>query len=331
MTLSLGTLKFDAPVFLAPMSGVTDAPYRALARRFGPCIMVSEMFASSLLRQASAPRSRPAPSFAAEAPLIVQLVGGEPAAMAEAARIAADAGAAAIDINMGCPARKIGKTGGGAVLMRDPDGAAAIVAAVCRAVDLPVSVKMRLGWDDASRNAAVLAARVVGEGARMITVHGRTREQLYGGVADWAAIREVVSAVPVPVIANGDVCDVATARRAMAESGASGVMIGRAACGAPWLAGHIAAGLADGRMPPPPSLAEQRDLLLEQLETMMDYYGGLAGLRAARKHIAWATRGLAGAAVFRDRVFAADTAPETRALIAAFFEETVRVSRSLAA
>lgn len=312
------------------MSGVTDAPFRRLARRFGAPAMVSEMFASSLLAHRGKANRRSL-DFSAEAPLTVQIVGGEIGMLAEAARIAEDAGAAAIDLNMGCPAKKIAKSGGGAILMRDPEHAARMVSTVAAAVDLPVSVKIRLGWDAASINAPTFAARMAAAGARAVTVHGRTREQLYSGQADWRAIADVVAAVPVPVIANGDVRDLETARRALAESGAAGVMVGRAACGRPWLAGHLARGLASGEMPPEPDLASREAILVEHFELMLGEYGREAGLRAARKHVAWAIHGIAGAAAARERVFAAETVEETLAAIADLFRRAACASRSLAA
>lgn len=312
------------------MSGVTDAPFRRLARRFGAPAIVSEMFASSLLTFGGKGNRRSL-DFSAEAPLTVQLVGGDPEMMAEAARIAEDAGAAAIDVNMGCPAKKIAKSGGGAILMRDPDHAARIVSAVRSAVTLPVSVKIRLGWDAASINAPAFAVRMAEAGAGAVTVHGRTREQLYSGVADWRAIAAVVAAVKVPVVANGDVADLDTARRALAESGAAGVMIGRAACGRPWLVGHLARGLATGEMPPEPGLREREAILLEHFELMLGEYGREAGLRAARKHLAWAIGGIAGAAAARERVFAAETVEDTVAAIADLFRRAACAARSLAA
>lgn len=312
------------------MSGVTDAPFRRLARRFGAPAIVSEMFASTLLAFGGKSNRRSL-DFSAEAPLTVQLVGGDPGMMAEAARIAEDAGAAAIDVNMGCPAKKIAKSGGGAILMRDPDHAARIVASVRAAVTLPVSVKIRLGWDAASVNAPAFAARMAEAGAGAVTVHGRTREQLYSGVADWGAIADVVAAVKVPVVANGDVADLDTARRALAESGAAGVMIGRAACGRPWLVGHVARGLATGEMPPEPGLRAREAILLQHFDLMLGEYGREAGLRAARKHLAWAIGGIDGAAAARERVFAAGTVEDTVAAITDLFRRAACAARSLAA
>jgi tRNA-dihydrouridine synthase B len=329
MPVTIGALRCDPLVMLAPMSGVTDAPFRRLARRFGAPVVASEMFAAGLLDLSG--RQRRSVDFAAEGPLLVQIVGGDAATLAKAARIAEAAGAAAIDLNLGCPMKKIAKTGGGAILMRDPDRAARLIEAVASAVSLPVTVKMRLGWDDDSRNAPLLAALAERAGARMIVVHGRTREQMYAGRADWRAIGEVVAAVSVPVVANGDIADLATAQAALTESGAAGVMIGRAARGRPWLPGRIAAGMREGAMPPPPSLAEREEILREHVEALLIEYGAFAGLRTARKHISWAIRGLSGAADCRARVFAAESVGETLASIADLFRANARSSRSLAA
>lgn len=320
MAITIDPIQADPAVILAPMSGVTDAPFRHLARRYGAPLLASEMFASSMMQFDGGKRQKRSIDFAAEHPLIVQLVGGDPEVMSEASRIAVGFGAAAIDINMGCPARKIAKSGGGAIMMRDEDNAAAVVEAVARAVDVPVTVKMRLGWDQQSRNAASLAKKVVEVGACLLTVHGRTRDQLYSGTADWKAVREVVDAVDVPVIVNGDIDDTQTARQAMSDSGAHGVMVGRAACGRPWLVGHIATGLRTGIQPQEPSLVERRQLLDEHISLLIEEYGPHIGAITARKHIAWSLRGLEGAAICRERIFASNNTDEVRGLLDALFE-----------
>jgi len=320
MPIHIGPIQIDPPVILAPMSGVTDVPFRHLARRFGAPALSSEMFASRMLQHDGGRGQKRSINFADEHPLLVQLVGGHPQIMAEAARIAVDAGAAAIDINMGCPAKKIAKAGGGAILMRDEDAATAIVDQVVRAVDVPVTVKMRLGWDKENCNAASLAKRSVDAGACLVTVHGRTRDQLYSGQADWNSIRKVVDAVDVPVIANGDVVDYASAQQAMAESGAAGVMIGRAVCGRPWLAGHIAEGFKTGTQPAAPTYEEQHEILCEHIELLLMEYGNRIGFITTRKHIAWALRGLNGATLCREKIFASEDISQVKHLLAEIFQ-----------
>ncbi len=324
MPITIAPIQADPAVILAPMSGVTDAPFRLLARRYGAPLIASEMFASSMMQYGRAERQKRCIDFAAEHPLIVQLVGGDAKMMAEAARIAVDCGAAVIDINMGCPARKIAKSGGGAVMMQDEANAVAVVNAVTKAINVPVTVKMRLGWDENSLNAPSLASKVVDAGACLITVHGRTRMQLYSGQADWRAVKTVVDVVSVPVIVNGDICDTKTAQLAMEQSGAEGVMVGRAACGRPWLVGHIATGLKTGQHPAEPSLEERHGLLQEHADLLISAYGPHNGVVMARKHIAWGLSGLAGAAAFREQIFTAATRQETRALIRQIFDLNIQ-------
>ncbi|MBV9076216.1 MAG: tRNA dihydrouridine synthase DusB [Methylobacteriaceae bacterium] len=269
---------------LAPMSGVTDVAFRRIAARFGAGLVVTEMVGSHSLVRGQAEAELRAEGAGLD-PHVVQLVGREPATMAEAARIAEGAGASVIDLNFGCPAKRV--TGGlaGSALMREPERALAIVATVVAAVRVPVTVKMRLGWDGASLNAAELAARAEEIGAQGVTVHGRTRQQFYDGRADWAAIAPVVAAVSVPVVANGDVVSLATARTCLAGSGAAAVMIGRAALGQPWLVGEVAAGL-EGRAPPRPTPAEKAEAAAEHYEALLTLYGREVGRRHARKHLA---------------------------------------------
>lgn len=269
---------------LAPMSGVTDIVMRRIAARFGAGLVVSEMVASDEFVRGSE-EARLRAEGAGISPHVVQLAGCDPHWLGEAARLAEANGAAIVDINMGCPAKKV--TGGwaGSALMRDLDHAVSLVEAAVAAVKVPVTVKMRLGWDDASRNAPELARRAVASGARMITVHGRTRQQFYKGVADWAAIRAVRDVGDFPLVANGDIHGLDDGRACLAQSGADLVMVGRAALGKPWLVGAIGAGL-DGRAVPAPTLAQKHAIAREHYEGLLALLGKDHGVRHARKHLA---------------------------------------------
>lgn len=302
MSIAVGSLQFSSPVVLAPMSGVTDLPFRRLVKRLGADLVVSEMIASQSMIRQSKESLRLAGSCPEEFPMAVQLAGCDPAVMAEAARLNADRGAALIDVNFGCPVKKVVNKLAGSAIMRDLKLAARILQATVRAVDLPVTLKMRTGWDEQTRNAPELAHIAEDCGVRLISVHGRTRCQLYNGRADWAFVSRVKQAAELPVLINGDIESYGDVRTALTQSGADGVMIGRGAYGRPWLLSQVKEALRTGRWPAAPSLARQRDLVLEHYRAMLSHYGGHVGVRVARKHLAWYVRDFAAAEAFRKSV-----------------------------
>lgn len=286
MPVQIGKHIVETPVLLAPMAGITDAPFRKLVASFGAGLVVSEMVASEALVLDGEEALRKARPCEGAGLNVIQLAGREARWMARAARTACDLGADIIDINMGCPAKQV--TGGlsGAALMRDLDHAERLIEAVIEASDVPVTLKMRLGWDQGSITAPALARRAEAQGVEMITVHGRTRAQFFKGRADWRAISAVVRAVSLPVIANGDLTRTGQAREMLAQSGAAGVMIGRGAQGAPWFPGAVAAELkGDAKQPLP--VAAQYQIAAEHYDAMLGYYGRELGLRCARKHLGW--------------------------------------------
>ena len=324
--ITIGNVSLPNNIFLAPMSGVSDAPFRRLAARLGAGLVISEMTASQDLAEAD-PRAIRRADGDGIACHVVQLAGCEARWMAEGARIAEGAGADVIDINMGCPARHV--TGGesGSALMRNLDHALSLIEATVEAVTVPVTLKMRLGWDHRTINAPELARRAEGAGIRLMTVHGRTRCQFYKGRANWAAVRAVKDSVTVPVVVNGDITSCDDAMEALAASGADAVMIGRAAQGRPWLPGRIARQLA-GRHERAPGLAEQFDLIDALYDEMLTHHGVAIGRRHARKHLAWALDTAAETAVVpgdllklhRGQVLTAEDPVLVRRHLAAAFE-----------
>ncbi|MGR3679699.1 MAG: tRNA dihydrouridine synthase DusB [Paracoccaceae bacterium] len=287
MSFTLGATSLNPPIALAPMAGITDRPFRDLVRRFGVGLTVSEMVASQEMVQAK-PGVRERAEIGADVEnTSVQIAGREATWMAEAARQVADRGARIIDINMGCPAKKVTNGYSGSALLKTPDHALKLIEAVVEAVDVPVTLKTRLGWDDDCLNAADVAARAETAGIQMVTIHGRTRCQFYKGRADWHAIRAIKDSVSIPVLANGDILDTTTARAALDASGADGVMVGRGIQGQPWLLAQIAHDIWGSEAPKIPTGSDLSDLVCEHYQAMLAFYGVDLGVRVARKHLGW--------------------------------------------
>lgn len=320
MSISIGPVTLDDPVILAPMSGVTDLPFRKLVKSFGAGLVVSEMIASEAMVRASQRTLKMATNCAEEQPMSVQLAGCEARVMGEAAKLNENRGASIIDINMGCPVKKVVNGHAGSSLMRDLLHARQLIEATVKSVSIPVTLKMRMGWDHASLNAPELARIAEAEGIKMVTVHGRTRNQMYRGSADWAFIRKVKEAVSIPVIVNGDINTFDDIDRALELSGADGVMIGRGTYGRPWFIAQAMHYLRTRERLPDPSLEEQLRVILHHYDHMLDHYGVEGGVRIARKHLSWYTKGLHSSAEFRNELNRLENPDDVRDKLRAFYE-----------
>ncbi len=321
MTITIGPIALENPVLLAPMSGITDMAFRRIARRLGAGLVVSEMVVGQELLSGSREGLRRVQYADDEAPVAIQLAGNEATSLGEAAKLAQDLGAQIIDINMGCPAKKVCNGYAGSALMLDLGLAARLIAATVAAVSVPVTLKMRLGWDDTNRNAPELARIAADLGVTMVTVHGRTRCQFYKGQADWSAVAAVRESIDLPLVVNGDIATAEDAREALTRSGADAVMIGRACQGKPWLPGQIARRLAGGEAEAEPDLAMRRRVALEHFEAMIDHHGIELGVRCFRKHFAWYVEGLANEKTARARINSETDPDKARDAIAHAFDE----------
>lgn len=323
MTLHIGNVVVEDSVCLAPMTGVTDRPFRKLVKRFGAGLVFSEMIASKLMLEEYRGSTKASDDYEDEGIMAVQLAGCEPDIIAEAAKINEGRGAAIIDLNFGCPVKKIVNKFGGSALMKDEALALRIMEETVKAVAVPVTVKMRLGWDETCINAPKLAKMAQDCGIQMITVHGRTRSQMYGGQADWQAVRHVKEAVSIPVMVNGDILTPQDAKRALEVSGADGVMIGRGSYGRPWIVSHVMSYLKSGQLQNAPTREEKRALIQEHYDALLSHYGTHQGAAIARKHIGWYCADMEGFHDFRADINRTESPQDVKEKIDIYFARAV--------